>query len=383
MRIAYIATPVDFGGAEKVSLNFLRNVDKNRFDISAILLVRPWEADNAFVKEIQKAGFEIHRVPVATRPSSEGKDFLRVPRCFKLIHSILKRGTFDLVHTHGYFADIVGIPTAKKLSLPVISTCHGFIQQGGKLKLYNRLDLIALRLANKVIAVSEALKQELVAGGIKERRIVVIPNAVMAGSQRRPSKEENALKRRSIACTDDAFIAGYAGRLSKEKGVAYLIEAASMVIASGADIRLVIIGDGPEKDDLTRLAASKGIADRVTLTGFQSDVESWLACMDAFVLPSLTEGTPLALLEAMASGLPCVASAVGGVPQVVANWKDGVLVSPGKPEEIADALDKIYKNPSAREALSIGAMSTINARYNIKDWTKRIEAEYLELGRAR
>ncbi|MEK6791916.1 MAG: glycosyltransferase family 4 protein [Deltaproteobacteria bacterium] len=383
MKIAYIATPVDFGGAEKVSLNFFRNVDRKRFDISAILLVRPWEPDNAFVEEIKKARFEIHKVPVAARPSSEGSDFLRVPRCFKLIHSILKRGSFDLVHTHGYFADIVGIPTAKKLSLPVISTCHGFIQQGGKLKLYNRLDLLALKLAHRIIAVSEALKLELTQCGIKERRIVVIPNAVLAGPQATPSKEERTLKRRSIACNDDAFLIGYAGRLSPEKGVSYLIEAASMTISNGANLRLVIIGDGPEKGGLMKLAASKGIEDRVTFTGFQSDVESWLCCMDAFVLPSLTEGTPMALLEAMASGLPCVASAVGGVPQVIENWKNGVLVPPGKPEEIAGALMKIYKDTSLRKSLSVEAVSTINAKYNIKDWTERIEAEYLELGKAR
>ncbi len=382
MRIAYIATPIDFGGAEKVSLNFLRNVDRKRFDISAILLVRPWERDNAFVEEIKKARFEIHRVPVAARPSSEGSDFLRVPRCFKLIHSILKRGSFDLVHTHGYFADIVAMPTAMMLSIPSISTCHGFITIDNRFKLYNRLDCLALRLAHRVIAVSEALKLELSQCGIKEKRIVVISNAVMSGPQKRPSKAERTLRRRSINCSEDKFLIGYAGRLSPEKGVSYLIEAASMMIANEANLRLVIIGDGPEKGNLCDMARKLGIEDRVAFTGFQSDIESWLYCMDAFVLPSITEGTPMALLEAMASGLPCVASAVGGVPQVIENRKNGVLVPPGKPEKIADALMKIYKDTTLRESLSIEAMNTIHAKYNIKDWTERIEAEYLELGRA-
>lgn len=382
MRIAYIATPVDFGGAEKVSLNFLKNVDRTRFDISAILLVRPWEADNAFVEEIKKARFEIHKVPVAIRPSSEGQDFLRVPRCFKLIHSILKNGSFDLVHTHGYFADITGIPTAKKLSLPVISTCHGFISQDSRLKLYNRLDRLSLRLADRIIAVSEALKQELIAGGIKEKRVVVITNAVMADARGDASSETAALKRLSINCNDNEFLIGYAGRLSKEKGVEHLIEAAAILISGGLPMKIVIIGDGPEKGILMDMARSRGIEDKITFTGFQNDVESWLTCLNAFVLPSLTEGTPMALLEAMACGLPCVASAVGGVPDVIENWKDGVLVQPGKAKELAEALEKIYNGKPLRQSISQEAVRTINARYNIKDWTRRIEAEYLALGKA-
>jgi glycosyltransferase involved in cell wall biosynthesis len=126
------------------------------------------------------------------------------------------------------------------------------------------------------------------------------------------------------------------------------------------------------------LVKLRGLENKVFFTGFQRNVKEWIPSMDVFVLPSLTEGTPMALLEVMACRIPVVASAVGGVPQIISSGKDGILVSPAKPEEIATAIKTFYNNNSLREDFAAAAYKKAKSNFDIKEWTKKIETEYLK-----
>jgi len=375
-KIAYILTPIEFGGSDRVSLNFLRNVDRNQFQIVPILLTRPWEIENFFIQELKKERYPIHKVPVARFPRSKGRDWFRIIRCYRFIYSILKKGSFDLIHTHGYFADIVGIPIAKKMSIPIISTCHGFISNDRNLRIYNLLDRIVLRFADKIIAVSEEIKKLLIRSKIQESRIEVILNAVdtiIVSEQMRENRKE---KRRSLNIGEEELVVGYVGRLSEEKGIKNLIEAGILLIKSGVPVKILIIGDGSQKKELEELVNRNGLTSQVIFPGFQNDIENWLPALDIFCLPSLMEGTPMSLLEAMAYGIPVVASAVGGIPDVVQSGKNGILVSPNNPEELKEAIVNIYRDKSLRYSLATEARNTIQRNYNMDDWTKRIEEQY-------
>ena len=377
-KIAYILTPIDFGGAERVNLNFLKNVDRNRFQIAPIILIRPWEEDNFFIQELKKINYPIYKVPVAIRPRIEGKDYFRVIRCYRIIHSILKNNSFDLVHTHGYFADIIGIPVAKKLGIPNISTYHGFITDGRKLGIYNILNHLVLKLSNNIIAVSEEIRNILIKKGIKRKKIKVILNAVPINSNNKILAQYRKEKRKFLNVNEKEFVIGYIGRLSEEKGIKYLLEAIS-ILNLDIPVKALIIGEGPQRKDLEDLVKERGIEEKVIFTGFQKDTENWLSVLDVFVLPSLTEGTPMALLEAMACGVPVVASAVGGVPKLIESGKDGILIQPARSEEIKNAIGMLYKNNSLRNRLSNEAQRTIKSKYNIKDWIRKIEDEYLKI----
>ncbi len=380
-RVAYILTPVDFGGSEKVSLNFLKHVDRGRFDMRPVVLIRPWEdaGGNTFLRELESEGYEAHKVPVAIRTKTHGRDYLRVVRCYRLIYSFLRKGSFDLVHTNGYFADTVGIPAARFLGIPCISTCHGFIRNDMKLLIYNMLDQFVLRLAGKTIAVSEAIKEDLIRHGVRRDRIEVITNAVSAPMNAQEMKAVRSERRTGMRLSPEDFAACYIGRLSAEKGVKHLITALSMIEPGAGRVKLVIIGDGPQKQELKGLAEKLRVGERVVFAGFQSDIEAWIPAMDAFVLPSLTEGTPMALLEAMAHGLPAIASAVGGVPDVIDPGVNGMLVSPGRPEELKDALLRLINDATLRKKLSAAARKKIEAGYDVRDWARKIEAEYGKL----
>jgi len=121
-KIAYIVTPITFGGAEKVNLNFLKNVDRNRFNIHPILIIRPWEDETIVERELINSNYTYSKVPVALNAKEY---FFCYLRCFFKIMSVVKHESIDLMHTHGYLADIIGYIVSKSLQLPIISTCHG------------------------------------------------------------------------------------------------------------------------------------------------------------------------------------------------------------------------------------------------------------------
>lgn len=379
LKIAYILTPVDFAGAEKVSLNFLKSINRNRFDICPIILVRPWENFNLFIEEIKRVNYHYLTIPVALKPLSEGKDYFRVFRCFKILFSILRRHKYDIIHSNGYFADILGVPAAKIFGIPHVSTCHGYIATDRSLAIYNALDRFFLRFSTKIIAVSDTIKIALINSCVKESRVKVIKNAVPTDIDSVLFVKNRQEIRHLLGIDDNDFVVGYIGRLSEEKGIKHLIEASSMLIGIGVSLRVLIIGDGPSKKQLEELVRTERIESRVIFPGFKKDVENWMPGIDVFVLPSLTEGTPMALLEAMSFGIPVVASGVGGIPEVIESAKNGILVSPGEPDEIVNAVLTVCKNDGFRAGLSKMAKETIRDRFNLNEWVKKIELVYSEI----
>jgi glycosyltransferase involved in cell wall biosynthesis len=379
IKIAYILTPVEFGGSEKVNLTFLRNVDKKQYNLHPILLVRPWEEDNLFINKIEKADYYIQRIPVALKPRSEGRDYFRLVRCILYLYRVLKGNRFDVVHTHGYFADIIGVPVSRLLRIPHLSTCHGFISNDRNLKIYNSLDRFSLRFCNRIIAVSEGIKDDLIKNGISGSKIVVIQNAVQ-NSYNPDSFEESKQERRKIlGIKENEYVAGYIGRLSDEKGLEYLIEAGPILREKDEAIKILIIGDGPKRKELENLTKKKGLEREIFFTGFQNNIEEWMPVLDIFVLPSLTEGTPMALLEAMSAGIPPIASAVGGVPKVVEDGINGFLVPPGDFQAISAKVIALKKNPELQKKIASEAVNLIKNRFGVHEWCRKIEAQYNEL----
>ena len=374
-NIAHILTPIEFGGLERVALNFIKNVDKSRYHVTPILLVRPWEKDNVFMKYLTDEGIEYKLIPVAIKPREEGRDYFRVLRCFREIYSLLDGGSYELVHTHGYFADIIGLPVARYLGIPTVSTCHGYIRNDNKLKIYNLLDIITLRLSNRIIAVSESIKLELCRKGIKEDKVVVISNAIQC---EHPTNREETRKiqRGVIGVHEDEFLIGYVGRLSEEKGVKYLIEAQATLHNHDVRLKTVIIGDGPKREELMEMVDACKLNQQVFFLGFQDKLEKWFPAIDLFVLPSLTEGTPMSLLEAMSYGIPVVATAVGGVPQIITSGENGILIPPGSVESLKRAIVSLYKDRELRWNISNNAYISVNMNYSLRNWLLNIYSEY-------
>lgn len=374
IKIAYLLTPIEFGGAERVNINFLRNVDRDRYHVVPFLLLRPWERENLFTDYLNEIKMAFHEIPVALRDPKDGPDPARVFRAIRKFRGFLVEGNFNLVHTHGYFADIVGISSAALKGKPAISTCHGYITDRFKLSLYRYLDLKMLKLAGRVIAVSEGIRNELVGCGIRGSRIRIIRNAVPV------QNEILDLPREGVSSVPEKrFVVGYIGRLSPEKGLPFLIEAVDDLKREGIPLEVLIVGDGPMKDELQASIEKRGLMGTVRLVGFQSDMDTWIAEMDVFILPSLTEGTPMSLLEAMAKGKPPIATSVGGIPDVIRDGVNGLLIATKNPESIKDAIRALWKNEELRFRMGREAHATIREKYSLKSWVDRMCSEYEEL----
>ena len=376
-KIAFVLTPIDFGGAEKVCLNFLKNFRSVNFEIYPILLIRPWEDDNFFLNEIRNLDYSIFTIPVALNRALKENSFFRVLRCFKQLFAYLKQEKIDIIHTNGYFADIIGIPVAKILKIPHIAICHGYVSTDINLSFYNFLDRLFLRFSNKIIAVSDTIANQLFRSGIKKERIRVIQNAVEIKNDLKTTFKFRRDTKLSYGI-DKEIVIGYIGRLSEEKGIKYLIQAIFKLKTSGINIKLFVIGDGPQKKEIHEIVKAQNILDEVVFTGFQSNIEQWLSVLDIFILPSLTEGTPMALLEAMAKGIPVVASAVGGVPNVIKTNQNGILVPAGSSDDLYNAVLTIIDDDSLKETLSKNAKKTIEFEFNFQRWITEIELVYEE-----
>ncbi len=372
LKIAILATVTDFGGAEKVVLSLINNINTEFFELVPIIFTVPSMQDNIFFKHLDKSGQKYYSIFVNGYRIKYLNPLVNIIEAYR----VLRRHNFDLIHSHGYRADIIGVLLSKMMGLPLISTCHGFISNDMHLTIYNRLDRFILRFARKIIAVSDGIEKELITSGIKGTRVLTIQNAVNGSYGSETFEKNKQARRQEYNLSEKDFVIGYVGRLSEEKGVRYLIEAVSMLNESEVPVNLLVIGEGPQRKALEDFAKKQAIEHMVFFVGFQNNIESWLPAIDVFVLPSMTEGTPMSLLEAMAMGIPVVASAVGGVPQVVDSEKTGILVSPGKPRDIEQAIQLLYKNVDLRKRFSEEAQNKIKSNYNVEDWIKKIENEY-------
>lgn len=370
IRVALLATVVDFGGIERVLLTLLRRMEPG-IELFPILFTRTEAKGNCFLKSLETLKIPYHTIYVNT---SRYK-YLNPLRNIGETIARLKGGRFDLIHTHGYRADLIGLVVSKYFSLPIVSTCHGFISTDRQLSFYNRLDIFLLRYFNRVIAVSDRMKGDLVEKGIDEKKIQMITNAVWDG----PRSDTAGIRRETrsrMGIEEEEFVFGFVGRLSEEKGLDSLIEALKRWSMKGDPWRLVLLGDGPRRGVLEQSVRDFGLADKMLFAGFQSDTAGWYAAFDAFVLPSLTEGAPMALLEAMANGLPVIATSVGGVPALLSKGENGMLVPPGDPEKLLEAMRSIAGDRDLRTRLSGGALRSIQRNHDVRDWIKKVIEVY-------
>ena len=369
IRVAYVLTPITFGGAEKVSLNFLSNFDRKHIDLHVIALVRPWEKPPLLLVEVKRLGIAYTTLPTRVRP---GIDPLRILRVIWALYRIFRQQRFDLLHSHGYFADVCALPIARLRRIPALSTCHGFVNTNWKLRLNNRMDLWALKLCKRLLAVSDGIRNGLEEQGINKERIQVITNAVPIPPLATQGDKGRYCFRRKQGISPEEFVFVYVGRLSEEKGLYYLLEAFAGLIRSDICARLFLIGDGPQFEMLKQRVTELDLTRQILLTGFQKQISPWLAIADCFVLPSLTEGTPMSMLEAMAAGVTILATEVGGVPDVIASNVNGLLVPSANAEALQKGMSQIIAQPELREKYRREARKTVEVHYSIQPWCQKI-----------
>jgi glycosyltransferase involved in cell wall biosynthesis len=370
LRVALLATVVEFGGIDRVLLTLLRHVSKD-LKLHPILFTRAKEKENYFLRSLDASKIAYDAIYLDTSRYKYLNPFRNIGEAIGRI----KADRFDLIHTHGYRADIVGFIASRYLGLPIVSTCHGFISTDWRLNVYNKLDVVVLRYFNRVMAVSEKMRAELVGKGVAGRKIEVITNAV-PDEAILGSASTRVETRSRLGIADDEFVFGFVGRFSKEKGLNYLLEAVRRWTPGTGRWRLVLVGDGPHRGLLEEAVRELGLTGKVIFTGFQADTTTCYPAMDAFVLPSLTEGTPMVLLEAMVSGIPVVATSVGGVPAIISSGENGILVPPADPSRLLQAMQSLARDSDLRKRLSLNAVDRVRNDYTVDNWIEKVTRVY-------
>jgi glycosyltransferase involved in cell wall biosynthesis len=255
------------------------------------------------------------------------------------LKKLIQTEQIDILHTHEYKSDLFGLLAARAAGIPAVATAHGWTRNSLRAVAYEHLEARLLRRFDRVLVSSRFMVEDLNRIGIPPERIIHIPNAVDTDrfAQSDMTRRE---ARQNWNIPEKDPVVGTIGRLTKEKGHRTLLEAFVEVRRRIPGVRLVLLGSGEEERALRGLARKLGTGNAIQWisTCPQDRIPVFLKCLDVFVLPSLRENQPLALLEAMAAGIPVVATDVGGVGEIIGDCEEGLLVSPGDRSALAEAL---------------------------------------------
>lgn len=368
-RVLFLITSSGTGGAENLFKELTLRLDRQRIE-PFFCSLRP---TGSTAREIEVSG-----VPVFSLEMSESPNALEMIQGVSKLRSLYRVHAIDLVQTSLYRANVLAVlASVGGSSLPkVVTSQHSLSPLSGRLAVL--MTRHAHRHSDRVVAVSEAVRRYMTESeGIQHDRIVVIPNGV---DTQKFQPENREVIRKSLGIADDELVIGAAGRLTPVKGFDTLIEAASRLHKSGISARVLIAGEGPERHHLQALISEAGLVEQIQLLGLRNDLASLYSAFDVFVLSSLREGSPGVVLEAMASECPVVATAVGGVPEIIQDRRSGLLVPPGDAESLASTLAELWGDESQRGLLARSGRVRVQQFFNldaIADQYKRLYSELL------
>ena len=332
--------------------------------------IRDGVPPNEFVEAVEQRGIKAIVIPERHRFD---------PKLVKLLREIAAREKPDIVQTNNVKSHLLVRLAGLNRGRRWIAFHHGYTATDLKVKLYNQLDRWSLRAADRIVAVCGPFREQLVSAGIPRKKIEVLHNsAAVVDSIFRD--EADAIKQR-FALDKGSKVLIAIGRLSYEKGHADLLKALDELRRSRPHLRwkCLIVGSGPEQANLEAMVRQQGLDSGVTFAGQQADVLPILQASDLMILPSHSEGSPHVVLEAMAAGVPIVATNVGGVPEILTDGKTAILVPPRDPEAMASGIARVLESPETAASLAANAKQVLQERFSHEAYRTGILNIYREV----
>jgi glycosyltransferase involved in cell wall biosynthesis len=365
MKIMHIIDSDGIYGAEVMLLNLMEEQEKMKLMPLLLNISDMHSGENELGQEARERGMNIVNFKMKRGYSlSAALDMLRLATMSEV----------TLIHSHGYKGNILLGSLPKTIrKIPMVRTIHGWTSKKRftKIWLYEKLDKMTLRNMDAVVKVS--LTAGPVTTGTNGSQEYIIEN----GIPEHYFDPEQAVKKDPVVggfCSE-GYVIGTISRLSEEKGLLNLIEAMRLLLKENGDYRLIIIGDGPQKESLQMLIDKAGLSGKILLTGYRNAAYHYLPLFKVFVLPSLTEGLPITILEAMQAEVPIAASGVGGIPEVLGHGESGILLEPGMPGAIADAIAYLRSHPQEADMMRKKARAVARERYS----SRRMAEDYLRV----
>ena len=315
--------------------------------------------EKPFETEALKRGLNLIKFRMFPGPNVSG--------AYKLI-KFARDNKFDVMHSHGYKGNILlGFIPGFITKIPLVATLHGYTSTRGisKMRLYEWLDTRSHKFIDAVVLVNKGMMNHPKIKKQTRIKFHVINNGIPVF--RNGEKQEKGKK--------ELFTIGSIGRFSTEKGYTHLIESFYLLLKKGVDARLVLIGEGYERERLEQRVKYFMLEDMVVFTGYRENAGKYISDFDVYAISSLTEGLPITLLEAMQARTPVVATSVGGIPEVIQHLKEGLLVEPCDPPAMADAFYLLKNDPLYSKELADKAYDKVIRSYS----SLRMAKEYLTL----
>lgn len=350
------------GGGERVAAALTAALDPERFD-RAVCVTRPSPRDQ--LDELRAAGVTVIELDRQRR--------LQPLAWLPLVRHARRHGV-DVLHSHKFGSNAWGAVIAPLIRAPVLVTHeHSWSFTGDRRRMLVDRHVIAPRAAAMVAVSSLDARRMVEIERLPREKVRVIPNGIVA-----PHVADPLSLRRELGIDPAVPVVGFVGRLRPEKRVDLILTAAAALLGE-RKLHLVLVGAGPDEAALRDQVRVTGIADAVTFLGFRSDATTLAAGFDVAVLASDREGAPLTLLEYMALGRPVVTTSVGGIPEIVEDGRQAVLVPPGDAAALADAIGRLLDDPAERIRLGSEAAARQAAQFSFDKMTRRVESLYLEL----
>jgi glycosyltransferase involved in cell wall biosynthesis len=363
VKVLQLISSGGYYGAENMLLNLCASQEKSGCENSLLLFYNVHVPNVEFYERARRRGLSVRMVHCKGRADW---------RAVRQIEEYIQEDSVDLVHTHGYKADLYGYLAAWRCHKPVVATCHNWVGGTAALGIYNHLDRMALKKFNALAAVSDAVAQRLLAFGVPAEKIKTVANGIDVTAFERAHPLP-------LLKAEGSTVVGVVARLDLQKGFEYLLRAARELCKTFPDLKIVIAGEGPDRNAIEEIIEQYGLQSSVVLAGQQSNMPAVYAAMDIFVLPSLNEGLPMTVLEAMAASKPVIATRVGAIPSVIRDGENGLLVAPKDSEGLRNAVASLLNDPERRRRLGDQAHTWVSQNYTSEAMALKYREMYEEV----
>lgn len=363
-KVAQVITLTEMGGAQKHLYMLSKSLNEAGYEVDVIS-----SNGGALVELLKKENINFIESPYMVREISPIVDFKNILYLYKLF----KKNKYDIVHCHSSKAGLVARIAARLAGVPkIIYTAHGFVfnepMSLKKKKIYTAIEYLGAKLGHVIIAVSNKdykCAKELIPK--KEKNIYYIPNAIK-NPDMTLIKEKSEMKE-ALDIPADGFLVGTVSNFYETKGHSYLIKALMKLYDEGYDFYTVFAGEGPKFEESKKLCKAYS---KISFLGYRTDNLDIMNAMDIFVLPSVKEGMPYVVLEAMSLGKPVLCTKVGALTDIISNEKNGFIVNPESEEELYNALKKIFNNKKILNDIGKKGKEFINKNYSYESFIKSI-----------
>lgn len=381
LRVLLAIDDASLGGGQMHVLLLAKYLREADFEVEIATETSGWLVDEA-----RKLNLIVHQIAISNKFTWQS---------FRHIHQLLRNGQFDVLHTHGGTAGfwIRLVAGGLKKRPTIVHTYHGLhylnvlegsgqaVRQKIKRAIFKSIDRLLLRYTDRIICVCKSDYDKAIAAGVATvNRTSIVYNGIEV--EKFSSPIDRVIARKIFNLDPTEFVFGNVGRLHEQKGHKFLLQAFAKM---NSRARLTIVGDGRLRDELMMLVDQLEISDRVSFLGARADIHEFLSAIDIFIMPSLWEGQPIALLEALAIGKLCIASAVDGIPEIIVDGANGYLVSPKDVEGLANTMDlailqgrgSANEDPDLLWKFSNRKMSDLDPKFLVKNMAMKIADIYL------